>query len=98
VLKESLRDLITETAYQRPKHPFLAPPAALNQQGKLWVLIQDTLRGSSLDSIPFFEKKEVLNLLDGMTLVDECSGVADDQMLMMVLSACVLQRGFGLSA
>jgi len=98
VLKESLRDLITTTAYRRPKHPFLAPPAALNPQGKLWVLMQDTLRGSILASIPFFERKKVLNLLDGLTAADECSGVTNDQVLMTVLSACVLQRGFGLSA
>jgi asparagine synthase (glutamine-hydrolysing) len=97
VLRQSVRELITTTAYQRPKHPFLAPPAALNQQGKLWVLTQDTLRGSGLESIPFFDRKKVMDLLDSVT-ADECSAVTNDQVLMMVLSVCILQRGFNLSA
>jgi len=98
ILKESLRDVVTPTVYRRPKHPFLAPPAALNLQGKLYVLLQDVLRGPTLASIPFFDQKKIVKLLDSLSTADECSRVANDQVLMMILSACVLQDGFRLAA
>ena len=46
VLREAVRDVITDTVYRRQKHPFLSPPATLNPQGKLHALVQDTLRGT----------------------------------------------------
>ena len=98
ILREALRDVVTETVYRRPKHPFLSPPAALHPQGKLSVLLQDTLRGPVLASMSFFDRKKVLKLLDGIKTSDDSARVADDQVLMMVLSASVLHSGFGLSA
>src|SRR5436190_9229134 len=98
VLRESLRDVLTDTAYRRHKHPFLSPPAALNPHGRLSILLQDTLRGPALSSMPFFDQKKIVNLLDDLLTMDESSRVANDQVLMIVLSACVLQQGFHLSA
>jgi asparagine synthase (glutamine-hydrolysing) len=98
VLRESLSDVLTDTAYHRHKHPFLSPPAALNPQGRLSILLQDTLRGPALSSMPFFDQKKIVNLLDNLPTMDESSRVANDQVLMMILSACVLQHGFQLSA
>jgi asparagine synthase (glutamine-hydrolysing) len=98
ILKESLRDVVTPAVYRRPKHPFLAPPAALNLQGQLYVLLQDVLRGPTLASIPFFDQRKIVRLLDSLSTADECSRVANDQVLMMILSACVLQDGFRLAA
>jgi len=94
VLRESVRDVITETVYRRPKHAFLAPPAALNPQGRLSALMQDTLRGPILASLPFFSQKKVVGILDNLHTMDEGSGVANDQVLMILLSACVLQERF----
>jgi len=94
VLRESARDVITETVYRRPKHAFLSPPAALNPQGRLSVLMQDTLRGPLLAALPFFNQKKVVSILDNLHTMDEGSGVANDQVLMILLSACVLQERF----
>jgi asparagine synthase (glutamine-hydrolysing) len=98
VLREAVRDVLTETAYRRPKHPFLSPPLTLNPQGRFGVLIQDMLRGSVLASMPFFDQKKVVGVLDSLHTVDESSRVANDQALMMILSACVLHDRFRLSA
>jgi len=98
VLRESVREAITETVYRRPKHAFLSPPAALNPQGRLSVLMQDTLRGPVLASMPFFDQKKVVGILDGLHTMDEVSGVANDQVLMILLSACVLHERLRLSA
>jgi asparagine synthase (glutamine-hydrolysing) len=97
ILRESVRDVITDTVYRRHKHPFLSPPATLNQQSRFNILLQDTLRGPALTSMPFFDAPKVLNLLDGLYKMDEASRVANDQVLMTLLSACVLQDRFQLS-
>lgn len=98
VLREAVRDVVTDMVYHRQKHPFLSPPATLNPNGKLNVLMQDTLRGTTLASLPFFDQKSVVGLLDRLDTMDEGSRVANDQILMILVSACVLQERFGLSA
>jgi asparagine synthase (glutamine-hydrolysing) len=98
VLREAARSAVTDSVYQRPKHPFLSPPLMLNPQGRFRALLHDMLRGSVLASIPFFDQKKVVSVLDGLEVTNESSRVANDQVLMMVLSACVLHDRFRLSA
>ena len=98
VLREAVRDVITDTVYRRQKHPFLSPPATLNPDQKLNTFINDTLRGPVLASMPFFNQKAVVRLLDELPAMDESARVAYDQVLMLLASACVLQSGFGLTA
>ncbi|HXR77429.1 MAG TPA: asparagine synthase (glutamine-hydrolyzing), partial [Bryobacteraceae bacterium] len=96
VLREAVRDVITDTVYRRQKHPFLSPPATLNPNEKLSALVQDTLRGPTLRTIPFFDQQKVIGLLDSLDTMDEGSRVANDQILMILVSACVLQDRFHL--
>jgi asparagine synthase (glutamine-hydrolysing) len=98
VLREAVRDVITNTVYKRQKHPFLSPPATLNPKEKLSALVNDTLRGQALASIPFFDQKKVIALLDRLPVMDEDARVANDQVLMILASACVLQERFGLES
>jgi len=98
VLREAVRNMVTETVYRRPKHPFLSPPLMLNPKGRFRVLLQDMLRGSVLASMPFFDQPKVVSVLDGLETADESSRVANDQVLMMVLSACVLHDRLRLSS
>jgi len=98
VLREAVRDLVTDTVYRRQKHPFLSPPATLNPTGRLNAMVQDTLRGTTLGSLPFFDQRRVVDLLDRLDTMDEGSRVANDQILMILVSACVLQERFGLGA
>jgi asparagine synthase (glutamine-hydrolysing) len=96
VLREAVRDVVTDTVYRRQKHPFLSPPATLNPDGRLHAVVQDTLRGTSLASVPFFDQKKVIDLLDRLATMDEGSRVANDQVLMILVSACILQDRFSL--
>jgi asparagine synthase (glutamine-hydrolysing) len=98
VLREAVRDVITDTVYRRQKHPFLSPPATLNPDAKLNTLVQDTLRGAVFGAIPFFDQKKVTGLLDNLNTMDEGSRVAIDQVLMLLVSASVLHHGFRLAA
>jgi asparagine synthase (glutamine-hydrolysing) len=98
VLREAVRDVITDTVYRRQKHPFLSPPATLNPQQRFSAFVQDTLRGPILKSIPYFNQKKVVALLDGLEAMDEGSQVANDQVLMILVSACILHERFHLTA
>jgi asparagine synthase (glutamine-hydrolysing) len=98
VLRESVRDVITDTVYRRQKHPFLAPPATLNPQGKPNAFVQDTLRGRQLAAIPFFDQKKIIAMLDRIDEMDDGGRIANDATLMFVTSACVLHERFRLAA
>ena len=98
VLKEAVRDVITDTVYRRQKHPFLAPPATLNPQGKLYAFVQDTLRGKQLRSLPFFDQKKIIGMLDRIDEMDDAGRIANDANLMVVTSACVLHERLKLAA
>src|SRR5215472_31663 len=96
VLREAARDVITDTVYRRQKHPFLSPPATLNPDQRLNAFVQDTLRGPVLASIPFFDQNKVVRLLDRLHTMDDGARVANDQVLMTLVSICVLQERFRL--
>lgn len=98
VLREAVRDVITDTVYKRQKHPFLSPPATLNPKEKLSSMVHDTLRGKTLAAIPYFDQKKIVGLLENLNNMDEGSRVAMDQVLMILVSACVLHERFHLAA
>jgi asparagine synthase (glutamine-hydrolysing) len=98
VLREAVKDLITDTVYRRQKHPFLSPPATLNPDDTFNTYVQEMLRGKALASVPFFDQKRVIDLLDKLPAMDDGARTANDQVLMLLLSICVLQERFGLSA
>ena len=94
LLREAARPVITDTVYRRQKHPFLAPPVSMLPGEKFYQLMQDTLRSSLLGSIPFFDQKKIVKLLDGLPSMPEPDLLAWDPVLMTVLSACVIQKRF----
>ncbi|MFZ0039293.1 MAG: asparagine synthase (glutamine-hydrolyzing) [Candidatus Acidiferrales bacterium] len=98
VLREAVRDVVTDTVYRRPKHVFQSPPATLDPNGKFNTLVQDVLRGPVLRSIPLFDQQKVVNLLDSLHAGQEGLRVANDHVLLIALSACALQQRFQLSA
>lgn len=97
VLREAARDVITDTVYRRQKHPFLSPPATLSPEKRLSAFVQDKLRGSTMASIPFFDQARVVDLLDRLPTMDEGSRGSDDQLLMSLVSVCVLHERFQLA-
>jgi asparagine synthase (glutamine-hydrolysing) len=98
VLREAVRDVITDTVYRRQKHPFLSPPATLSPDETFHTCVQDTLRGPLLASIPFFDQKQVVDLLDRLPEMTTGARTANDQVLMLLVSMCVLHERFGLAA
>jgi asparagine synthase (glutamine-hydrolysing) len=98
VLRAAARPVLTATVHARQKHPFTTPPVALAPDGRLYQLLQDTLRGPALESLPFFDRSKVVALLDEMPAMDEGRRTAYDMPLMFLLSACVMQERFGMAS
>jgi len=92
VLREAVKDVITDTVYQRQKHPFLSPPATLNPDDTFHTFVQDTLRGATFASMPFFDQKRVIELLDRLPGMEVGAQTANDQVLMQLLSMSVLHE------
>jgi asparagine synthase (glutamine-hydrolysing) len=96
VLREAVKDVITDTVYRRQKHPFLSPPATVHPDSTFQTFVQDMLRGESLRSMPFFDQKQIVALLDRLPQMDVGARTASDQVLMHAVSLCVLQQRLGL--
>ncbi len=97
VLREAVRDVISDTVYRRQKHPFLSPPATLSPDGTFSSFVQDTLRGQAFRSMPFFDQGQVKMLLDRLPTMDVGARTANDQVLMHLVSMAVLQERLEIS-
>jgi asparagine synthase (glutamine-hydrolysing) len=97
LLREAAKPFITDTIYNRQKHPFLAPPATLKPNDRLYELIQDTCRSSIMALLPFYNQTAVIDLLDKLPEMDSRALTAVDFIIMFLLSACIFQERFGLS-
>ncbi len=94
VLREAARPVLSATVYGRQKHPFLAPPAALAPGERLYELVQETLRGPVMASLPFYNPAKVVALLDDLPALGDDARTALDPVLMILLSACCLHQRY----
>jgi asparagine synthase (glutamine-hydrolysing) len=86
--------VLSATVYRRQKHPFLAPPAALAPGERLYELVQDTLRGPVMASLPFYDRAKVIALLDDLPALGDAARIALAPLLMTLLSACCLHQRY----
>ncbi|MEP7314619.1 MAG: asparagine synthase (glutamine-hydrolyzing) [Pseudomonadota bacterium] len=94
ILREATRDVITDTVYRRQKHPFLSPPDASGVPSRMSALIQDTLRSTVVDSVPFLDGAGVRNLADRLgTMAPEERGLVDGD-VMVVVSQIIMHERF----
>jgi asparagine synthase (glutamine-hydrolysing) len=98
ILREAARPYITETVYRRQKHPFMAPPVSSFSNRKLMSFIRDHVHSSSFAAMPFYDRKKVAAMLDGLPALPEQEREAMEPVLMMILTSHLLQQRFGLSA
>jgi asparagine synthase (glutamine-hydrolysing) len=94
VLREAARPVLSATVYARQKHPFLTPPASLAPGERLYELVQETLRGPIMASLPFYDGAKVVALLDGLPALADDARTAVDPVLMILLSACCLHERY----
>jgi asparagine synthase (glutamine-hydrolysing) len=100
VLREAARPYVTDTVFRRRKQSFLAPPPSPQSGGRLYQMLQDTLRSDSMAAVPFFDHRAIVSFLDGLPLLCEHSphlinGIGSQ--LVYLASACVMQERFGMT-
>ncbi len=96
ILKEAVKPFITDTIYNRQKHPFVAPPISAFASPAAEALLNDTLRSQKAKNIPFLNHKKVVALLDSLPTMSQSERSANDPVLMMLTSASCLQDRFKL--
>jgi asparagine synthase (glutamine-hydrolysing) len=84
--------------YRRQKHPFLSPPVTTVPTERFHQMMQDILRGPVLASLPVYDQKKIVALLDQLPAMSNSERVGWDPALMSVLSACVVEERFGLGS
>ena len=98
VLREATKPVLTDAVYRRQKHPFMSPPATMQRDGRLYALLQDTLRGRLLDGPGIYDRRKVVALLDSVPSMDTATRTRADTLLMWVLSICLLHDRLGMSS
>jgi len=98
VLRQAVRSYVSDRVYRRPKHPFTAPHGTLDTNSGLHQLTQDVLRGPDLASVPFFDQRAVVALLDRLPAMDHRERIALDPLLFLILCAAILHRRYGLGS
>jgi len=94
LLREAVRDVVTDTVYRRQKHPFMAPPAAGTMESPFFRLVNETLRDGALKEVPFYDADEIRRLLDLLPTMDALTRQRVDPLLMTFLSVTRLQTIF----
>ncbi len=95
VLREAARPVLTDTVYHRQKHPFMSPPATIQQDGRLYTFLQDTLRSAALDGPGIYDRAKVVALLDAVPSMDAAGRARADALLMWMTSLCLLSDRMG---
>lgn len=98
ILREAVRDVITDTVYKRQKHPFLSPPSTHHREAPLHQLMQDTLRSSAVRDVPFLDQGKLIAMLDGIENSDPGTAAVTDLGLTVAMSYVFLHQGLGLSS
>lgn len=96
ILREATKPVITETIYKRQKHPFVAPPVSRFKDKNAYQFLRDNIESTNFESVPFFDKNKINQLLDRLPSMSEEEQAATDPILMTALSASALQERYKL--
>lgn len=96
LLREAVRPNVTPEVYNGLKQPFLAPPTALKHGDPMHDLLQDILRGNGFAAIPFFDRKQVMDLLDRMPGMDAETRASLDPVLFVMASFAIIGERYRL--
>lgn len=98
ILREAARPYITEEIYTRPKHPFTAPHSTLDLNNAFYRQTQEILRSSIFADVPFFDQRAVIHLLDELPQMPYRQRIAYDQILLMLVGICLLQKRYAIQS
>jgi asparagine synthase (glutamine-hydrolysing) len=97
VLREAVRDCVLPEIYNRQKHPFMSPPARASTDA-LNEFYHDILHSAAAEAQPFFDPHRLRTLLKRVSELPAQDRGAFEGAVLLVVSTCVLQERFSMSA
>ena len=97
ILREALKDCITDTVYRRQKHPFLAPPVTLNHQGVLFQHYREIIEDRSFLRVPMFDHAKVRSLFAKVSVLPDEVKQRLDPVFTMIVSMTILNKSFSMN-
>jgi asparagine synthase (glutamine-hydrolysing) len=93
ILREAAKPYITDTIFNREKHPFSAPQTQNGNQGRLSQLLKDTLISSTISKIDLLDKNACRGIADYISnpLNPYNSGL--EMIALRIVSLCTLYEG-----
>ncbi len=98
ILREALKDVLTEEVYRRQKHPFIAPPSATKLDGPLFQFMLETLQSQEAENVPFFDWPKIRGMLDQFSKLPEEVRASFDPLLTMMTSFVHLGKQFSMQS
>lgn len=95
ILREAVHPVITNTVYNRAKHPFVAPLSTNNTEDPMFTFMHEYI-GDNLDKVPFFDKNKIGTLLNNIKKSPLQEREETDALIMTIGSLVALQEQFGL--
>ncbi|MBX4258453.1 asparagine synthase (glutamine-hydrolyzing) [Clostridium estertheticum] len=95
ILREAIRPVITNTVYNRRKHPFVAPLSTNKIEDPMFTFMHEYI-GDNLDKMPFFDKNKIGTLLNNIRKSPLSERGETDALIMTIGSLVALQEQFGL--
>jgi asparagine synthase (glutamine-hydrolysing) len=96
ILRESIKTMIPARVHANPKNAFQAPPILCSPEEPLYALMQDTLRGDALKSLPLINRPAVIDALDRIPTMSHSDRMGLEIPVTQLLSACLMGERFGL--
>jgi asparagine synthase (glutamine-hydrolysing) len=96
LLRKVAEPFVLPSTCQRDKKPSLAPPFSPDGRDRLSELVQDLLRSERFANVPFFDRPEVLSLLDRMPEADGRKRGFLESLLLVIASTSILHHHYQL--
>lgn len=94
ILREAVKPYISDTLYNRQKHPFIAPPIALTPFVRSY--IGDVLTDSAVQDIPFFDSRALSDWYTNFLSMNPKERILHEPVLFMLLTTIHAQKSFKL--
>lgn len=96
ILRETVKTYVTPEIYQKPKHPFMAPPLSLLKNQKGFDFVNDCLRSEAFKTLPFFDHKKVCHYLNGISRLPQAEQISAEPVIMIMLTSFLLAQQYNL--
>jgi asparagine synthase (glutamine-hydrolysing) len=96
LLRETVKDRVSDEVYRRNKQPFLAPAATLRTGSPLYQMLHDVLRSEAFLSMPFIDSKSVTRMLDRLPSLTDDYRSSVDPVIFAFASLAVIRKRYKL--